>query len=325
MLNWDDIKNNGWKAKNGKEFKILSIDGGGIRGIYPAQYLANIEKETGKKINEYFDLIVGTSTGGIIALGLSIGIAASDIVELYMSKCQLIFNNKLIRYFPILKTPFMAFRNLYKNDGLKKELKDIFKDKKIKDADVMLCIPSLDNNSAKPRVYKTPHNPKFHYDKDIEMWKVALATSAAPLYFNASEEEGSCKFDGGLWANNPIVVGITEALNHDIKKENINVLSIGTGNTLYNLKGKTAKKGGLISWNKNLVDLVMNAQSYSAENISSYLIDSNNIVRINFETSKKLDMDDISIGYLKDLKDRANTSFQETYRNIKNVESKFFN
>lgn len=83
MLNWDEIKYNGWKPKKDDFLRVLSIDGGGIKGVFPARYLALVERETGKKINEYFDLIVGTSTGGIIALALSIGIPAKEIENLY--------------------------------------------------------------------------------------------------------------------------------------------------------------------------------------------------------------------------------------------------
>ncbi|HBJ2623057.1 TPA: patatin-like phospholipase family protein [Clostridium botulinum] len=321
MLDWDKIKSEGWKPKNGECLKILSIDGGGIRGLFPAQYLANIEKATGKKINEFFDLIVGTSTGGIIALGLSVGIAAENISKLYENHATDIFKPSLFN--KIFKKTGMIFKNSYSNKALINLLINIFDGKKIIDSDVMLCIPSLEHNKAKPKVYKTPHNTKYHWDQNLEMWKVAQATSAAPLYFPPAMEDG-CKLDGGLWANNPILVGITEALHHNIKSENIKVLSIGTGENLYSGDNSIFKHGGLFSWKTNILDVFMNAQSYAAENTSNYLIKKDNLIRINFTSVKKIDLDCVSKSCLEELKLEADNSFKDTFKNNQNVEKNFF-
>ena len=321
MLNWEKIKLEGWKPKNGEYFKILSIDGGGIRGLFPAQYLANIENSTGKKINESFDLIIGTSTGGIIALGLSIGIPASKIVELYENNAGDIFKQTLFN--KIFKKFGMLFKNSYTNKSLIKLLIDTFDGKKMLDADVMLCIPSLEHTKARPKVYKTPHNTKYHWDQNLEMWKVALATSAAPLYFPPATEDG-CKLDGGLWANNPILVGITESLHHNIPLEKIKILSIGTGENLYSGDDSIFKNGGLLSWKTNLVDIFMNAQCYAAENTAKYLINEDNLVRINFTSSKKIGLDCLNKSCLEELKREADISFMNTFKNNQNVENKFF-
>lgn len=334
MLDWQKIKEDGWKPKNGKEFKILSIDGGGIRGLFPAQYLARIEEETGKKINEYFDLIVGTSTGGIIALGLSIGIPAKEIANIYETQGKEIFKpmkaKRILSYIPMIGKKISKVTSLFKysytNETLKGILKIIFKDKKVRDADVMLCIPSLEHNKAKPKVYKTPHNEKFFLDGKLEMWKVALATSAAPTYFPPALEDG-CKLDGGMWANNPVLVGITEALHHGIKSEDIKVLSIGTGENLYLGDDSIPKHGGLWHWGINLLDVFMNAQSYSAENIASYLVAPENLTRINFSSNnvtEKLGLDTVSDKCLSILKAEANTAFCNTFRNKEKVEEAFF-
>ncbi|OOM05690.1 CBASS cGAMP-activated phospholipase [Clostridium saccharobutylicum] len=321
MLDWDRIKDDGWEPKNGKEFKILSIDGGGIRGLFPAQYLANIEETTGKKTNECFDLIVGTSTGGIIALALSIGIPAKEIAELYEVHGKDIFNPTLFKRF--LGKLGNLFRYSYKNNKLIDLLIQKFGDKKIIDADVMLCIPSLEHNKARPKVYKTPHSKNYHLDEKVEMWKVALATSAAPTYFPPATENG-CKLDGGLWANNPILVGITEALHHGIKLDDIKILSLGTGENLYLGKDYMPKLGGLLFWRTNIVDVFMNAQSYSAENTASYLIKKSNLIRINFTSTKKLSLDCVSKTCLEELKREGDTLFRHTFRSETNVEGNFF-
>lgn len=321
MLDWEKIKKEGWKPKSGGSLRILSIDGGGIRGLFPAQYLANIEEATGKHINEFFDLIVGTSTGGIIALGLSVGIPARQIAELYEDKAKEIFKPTLSNR--IFKKFGMVFKNSYTNKALINLLKSTFEGKKMRDADVMLCITSVNHDKAKPKVYKTPHDKKYHWDEKLDMWEIAQATSAAPLYFPPANEDGY-KLDGGIWANNPVLVGITEALHHEIKLENIKILSIGTGQNLYSGGDSIFKCGGLMSWKTNILELFMSAQSYSAENIAKQLIKGDNLIRINFTSSKKIGLDSVGDSYIKELKCEANNSFKETFRNNQNVEKEFF-
>lgn len=321
MLDWDEIKREGWKPKSGDSLRILSIDGRGIRGLFPTQYLTNIEEATGKHINEFFDLIVGTSTGGIIALGLSVGIPARQIAELYEDKAKEIFKPTLSN--KIFKKFGMIFENSYTNKDLINLLKSTFEGKKMRDADVMLCITSVDHNNAKPKVYKTPHDKKYHWDEKLDMWEIAQATSAAPLYFPPANEDGY-KLDGGLWANNPVLVGITEALHHGIKLENIKILSIGTGQNLYSGDDSIFKFGGLMSWKTNILEVFMSAQSYSAENIAKQLIKEDNLIRINFTSSKKIGLDSVDDSVIKELKCEANNSFKETFRNNQNVEKKFF-
>ncbi|WP_416044591.1 CBASS cGAMP-activated phospholipase [Clostridium tyrobutyricum] len=324
MLNWDEIKENGWKPKNDEYLRVLSIDGGGIRGVFPAKYLALIENKTGKKINEYFDLIVGTSTGGIIALALSVGIEAGNIENLYVKNAKSIFKKKLIaRIFG--KKVGMLLGSLYDNKILTKLLKETFKDYKIIDADTMLCIPSIEHIKAMPKVYKTPHNKLFHMDKDMYMWQVALATSAAPFYFPpACGIDDGCKLDGGLWANNPVNVAIAEAIFHGIPLNKIKVLSIGTGDQMYTASNNIAESSGLVNWRTNIIDLTMNAQSYSADNMAKYLIGNENLIRINFQSPKKLDLDSVEEEKIKILQHEADDMFKKTYRNEDNVESKFF-
>lgn len=315
MVNWDLVKDKGWSFKKEGRIKILSIDGGGIKGIFPAQYLAYIEKETGNKIHEYFDLITGTSTGGIIALALSIGISAQKIADIYIERGREIFDARA--------TGLLLFSK-YNNKKLENILKEVLGDNKIKDSEVMLCIPSLEHYKAKPKVFKTPHCANFHIDCEYYMWQVALATSAAPTFFPAAIIDNDCKLDGGLWANNPIMIGIAEAIKLGIKQENIEVLSVGTGNKTYECSNTKAKKGGFLSYGKSLVELVMNAQSESAMNMAIYLLPKENYTRINFESSRKLSLDTIDKESIIFLQNEAKTAFANTYKNNFNVESKFF-
>lgn len=323
MVNWDRIKEYGWELKNKDQARILSLDGGGIRGIYIAQLLAEIEKDTGKSIHSFFDLIVGTSTGGIIALALSIGIPAQEIVELYMDNSKKIFKPLHKLFFK--KIPYASCK--YDNSGLQELVKQKFKEKKLKDAMVMLCITSVEHRNAEPKVYKTPHNEKIHVDGEKEMWKVAMVTSAAPTYFPASYEfADACNLDGGLWANNPVMVGILEALDNKCSLEKIKVLSIGTGENPYNIQNDVAAYGNLLRWKSDFINLFMNVQTRAAHNSAKYLI-KDNLTRIDFLIQKeycKIDLDSTDKKSLQELKRNASYDFQCNYRNGENIFEKFF-
>ncbi|PGP46642.1 patatin-like phospholipase family protein [Bacillus thuringiensis] len=103
----------------------------------------------------------------------------------------------------------------------------------LKEVNIMVCIPSIVHQKASPKVYKTPHHPHFIKGGNIEIWKIALATSAAPTYLSAAViDDNECKIDGGLWANNPVLVAIAEAVKLGYSLEQIKVLSIGTRTSL---------------------------------------------------------------------------------------------
>lgn len=316
-MDWEKIKEDGWKLKNENEVRILSIDGGGIRGIFPAKYLAEIESVTGKRINEFFDLIVGTSTGGIIALGLSVGIEAEKIMELYEKNAEIIFKPKKFSFWGLL-------RSKYDNKELEKLLKYTFKNKKIKDSEVMLCIPSVEFNNSIPKVYKTPHNKDLYLDGEKELWRVALATSAAPVYFPAVNVfKDECNIDGGLWANNPTIIGVSEALKNNCKLENIKVLSIGTGESISHKQYNIAKISSILKWREKIIDLILKVQSKSTVNIAKYIL-GENFTEINAILSEKIKLDSIDKDSIQSLLNAGRTEFQNSYRIGKNIESKFF-
>lgn len=158
--------------------KILCIDGGGIKGVFPASFIASIEKSINGKVSDYFDLIVGTSTGGIIALGLGMGFSGKEILEFYEKFGPTIFKgNKLlglIRHFGLTK---------YNNTGLRRALIETFGEKLVGDSLTRLVVPSLSLETGEVYVYKTAHHNRFTHDYKIKAVDVALATSAAPNLF----------------------------------------------------------------------------------------------------------------------------------------------
>ncbi|PEQ31354.1 hypothetical protein CN423_30940 [Bacillus cereus] len=316
MIDWESVKNNKWIPRKENEFKILAIDGGGMKGVFPAKYLSDIEEQVGKPIHQYFDLIAGTSTGGIIALGLANDISAKDILELYLKRGKDIFGNRRT----IL--PFSKDSH-YGNDGLIQVLQETFGDKLLKEVNTMVCIPSIEHQKASPKVYKTPHHPHFIKDGNIEIWKIALATSAAPTYLPAAViDDNECKIDGGLWANNPVLVAIAEAVKLGYSLEQIKVLSIGTGTSLYEVDNKKAIRGGFLSWRTNLVDFTMQAQSKGAFYTACYLI-GDRLSRIDFDTGVNYKLDTTDSNILGRLQHEANQKFLDTFEKG-NIRTQFF-
>ncbi|HDR7987066.1 TPA: patatin-like phospholipase family protein [Bacillus cereus] len=316
MIDWESVKNNKWTPRKENEFKILAIDGGGMKGVFPAKYLSDIEEQVGKPIHQYFDLIAGTSTGGIIALGLANDISAKDILELYLKRGKDIFGNRRT-ILPYSKDSH------YGNDGLIQVLQETFGDKLLKEVNTMVCIPSIEHQKASPKVYKTPHHPHFIKDGNIEIWKIALATSAAPTYLPAAViDDNECKIDGGLWANNPVLVAIAEAVKLGYSLEQIKVLSIGTGTSLYEVDNKHAIRGGILSWGANLVDFTMQAQSKGAFYTACYLI-GNRLSRIDFETGVNYKLDNTESNILARLQHEANQKFLDSFEKG-NIRTQFF-
>lgn len=238
-----------------RPFKILSLDGGGIRGLYGAAILARAEAEitNGRPIASFFDMIAGTSTGGIIALGLGLGVPASRIEKLYKEDGGKIFPQK--RWWRIPIWPGKTVKNihhlvapLYSYKALEEQLYAEFADHKLGDSQCRLIIPAFLSPDAEITVFKTDHHPDFKNDWKSTAWEVGRATSAAPTYLGGHCYEDKIFLDGGVWANNPIMVAIVDALScYDISVDQIQVFSIGTGNFPFKT-ALTAAKRGLWGW-----------------------------------------------------------------------------
>ncbi len=253
-----------------KYFNILSIDGGGIKGLYAARVIEQIENKFGNKISEHFDMICGTSTGGLIALGLALEHPAQKIAEFYTSRGKTIFPHETWyqRIFPLLKQ--FALANKYKPDSLKKELVGFFgDDKKLRDCQTLLCIPAYNISLGRPIVFKYSHNEgNFYRDGELNVIDVALATSAAPTYFpvhriNEPNLPNTICADGGIWSNNPALIGLLEAWDYFVGKDKefdtIRILSIST---ISKPKGEEFNKGSFLGWNAKLIESAMEGQSF---------------------------------------------------------------
>lgn len=274
--------------ENDKKFKILSIDGGGIKGLYSARVLNQYEEIFKCNMSEMFDMICGTSTGGIIALALSIGKRAEDIADLYFHKGPLIFpnGNRIISW--LRKKQQVFLKSKYSNEVLKKELSNFFGQLKMEEAETLLCIPSYNLSNGMPRVFKFPHQEGgFTMDKGILMRDVAMATSAAPSILPVTEIANCFYIDGGIWANNPSLVALVEALQYYVGEgkeySEVEILSIGNISQTVGAIPSTKKCRSIFDWKSDLVEVVMSGQSYS----------------INFILSKFSSLNDIPVKYVR--------------------------
>lgn len=297
--------------------KILTIDGGGIKGVFPVALLAELEGQIGQPIVEYFDLVVGTSTGGIIALGLGLGFSAKEILSFYESYGPNIFQPKKQGYWARLARKIttdyadMLFDTKYDAKVLKRALDELFEDRIIGDSRVRLVIPSFNIQKGMVRMYKTRHHPRFELDWKKSAVEAALATAAAPLYFQTFRtESGVPLVDGGVFANNPIGLAAVEAVGVlKWKPEEIRILSLGCTEEPFEIN-LDKENLGVADWKMGLIEVFMRSQSSSSSGIASLLAENhtyNNVYRINPTTPSKLfTLDGVSrIGLLRSLADET--------------------
>ncbi len=282
-----------------QDFRILSIDGGGIRGIYPATFLAGLEKRylEGASVAQYFDLIVGTSTGGIIAIGLGAGLKAGALRDLYVDLGHEIFPPIRSGFGEVVKRclrdAHQYFKFRYDRTALMRILDGILGDRKFGEAQTRLCIPSFEGRYSEVYIFKTPHHPDFRKDASEKMTKVAAATAAAPTFFQPLQDGGYTFVDGGIWANNPIMIALVDALScFSVSRERVRILSLGCGDDPYVVGHTKILRGGIWAWRYSIY-AAMRLQSLNAIGQAGLLIGADKIIRASAPTSEnKIQMDD---------------------------------
>lgn len=245
-------------------FRILSLDGGGIKGTFTAAVLAELEQMIRKPVADYFDLITGTSTGGLIAIALGLGISPQEMLHFYEKDGPIIF--PLVGMHGRIKREFSWLsKTKYSATPLKNSIASVLGNRLLGESKRRLAIPSFNAVNGDIYIFKTAHHERFKQDFREKAVNVALATSAAPSYFPAFRHENGLAFiDGGVWANAPVTVGIVEALAVMEKQvSDIELLSIGTTDSPYFVE-EEKRSGGLGQWNKDLVFVQMQAQSAGA-------------------------------------------------------------
>lgn len=250
--------------------KVLSIDGGGIRGIIPAMILAEIEKRTQKPIAELFHLIAGTSTGGILALALTKPdpngrpqYTAEKLVGLYEVGGKTIFSRSMKHK---IRTVWNLIDEKYPSEGIEMVLYEYFGEARLKQALTDVLIASYEIERRLPWFFKS-RDAKIKEDIDFSMVQVARSTSAAPTYFEPFKIEigGSSDYyaliDGGVFANNPAMCAFAEAKNTYSDENDFLLVSIGTGELTRPLPYGEAKDWGLAGWAKPLLNVFFDGLS----------------------------------------------------------------
>lgn len=261
-----------------RPFRVLSLDGGGIRGLYTASLLQQLAlriaryhgdaHEHNLDIGKQFDLIVGTSTGSIIAVALAAGVPLERVLQLYRDECKKIFKWPMPLQMGCTGDKFKATlwaliwnarSPANKSEALREALKGVLGDETVGQLyarrRVALCVPTINAETQKGWVFKTPHLSRLTRDNNFPLVDVCMASAAAPIYFPIhsvkSPELGSnaiLRFvDGGLWANDPVLTGLTEALEivEDPSQRPIEILTVGTGGPRKSqvITDKNAKRG----------------------------------------------------------------------------------
>lgn len=239
----------------------LALSGGGYKGLFSAHVLSELEEELKCPIANKFDLIAGTSIGGIIALALALEIPAKQIEELFIQNGKEIFKKR-----SILSTGYL-FKSKYSNKGLYSVLEKIFGDKKIGDLKHRVLITSVNYTEGKPQMFKTSHADGLVKDAKMKIIDVAMSTSAAPMFFPINSIDEGDFVDGGLVANHPGFFAMIEAEKYlTTTNNNIYQLHVGTISQKFtSSSSKYVLSSSFFSWNKKLFNLLFSCQEQSSE------------------------------------------------------------
>jgi len=315
-------------------FRVLSLDGGGVRGILQARTLSNIETylnirdDVDIPIGERFDLLAGTSTGGIIALGLSIGRSAADIVSFYEEYIPKIFcaSNK----------SGILFSSKYSPSVLEKALEEFFGDETLESVVTDVCVPAVALQNAKPRLYKSGYLMRNQGRLSERLVDIAMATSAAPVFFPAHSAAHSTNLvDGGVCANNPAMIALVESMQFETisgrgieppeegerrSLTDIVMLSLGTGEQCaMPYVHEKLLSAGPVNWSfaldrsyklptfkpvSPILELIMQSQSTLAHFQAMFMVGDDRYCRINPQLKFPMSLDDADkIDELKNLSD----------------------
>jgi patatin-like phospholipase/acyl hydrolase len=308
-------------------FKILSIDGGGIRGLIPALVLTEIERRSQKPVSSLFDLIAGTSTGGIIALGVTKpgedggpAFSAEEIADLYLGRGERIFSAPFLHQ---LLSGWGLLDEKYPAKEVEAVFEEYFGEARLQDALTEVLVTSFDIEAREPWLFRRTsalEKPETH---DFPMQKVARATSAAPTYFEPLKlEAGGGKMyalvDGGVYANNPAMCALVDA-RRIFGADDVLVVSLGTGEPTQGIPWKDAKDWGLAGWARPLLDIMFEGVSdtvaFQVDQLCPAVDGVNRSYRFQVRLPKLRtavdDIDDASEATLRALRQVAETMIQE--------------
>jgi len=248
-------------------FQILALSGGGYRGLFTASILMKLEAQAKRPLSECFDMIAGTSIGGVVGLGVALGKSAESIRKMFIDHGEEIFTRgepPATRFgkWKALRSQWQ--RPKYDGTVLRAKIEEVLgANARLGDARTRLLIPSVNMTKGSVQMFKTAHHPNFMHDHKLLAADVAMATAAAPLYFPMAKIENSNFIDGGVVANAPDMCAVHEAVHFlGQKMDDIRVLSIGTTTSKFSLPSSLGRDFGQKLWLENgrLVSTVLSSQ-----------------------------------------------------------------
>lgn len=276
-------------------FRILTLDGGGARGYMTAYIIKRIKEDFNINFYDYFDLVVGTSTGSLIAGAIALGIDENKIIDVYLNKKDDIFKKSNMFFLS------QIVKSKYDNTNLINIVKEKYENKNFEDVKVKLMITSTELSSKNPMLFKSWDNG------DISLIDSVIASCSAPSFFDPYDINGKSYIDGSVWANNPSLIALITAIkDFDIKLEDISILSIGTGIKLNVNQDKSY--WGLYNWSNIITDLFIDSNT----NNSNYILKSilkDNYIRIDYDLAYNIDIDELPKSFID--------SSEKIYQSIK--------
>ncbi len=255
-------------------FQILALSGGGYLGLYTAEILARLEERAGRPLARCFDLVSGTSVGGILAIGLALEVPAADMRDMFERRGEVIFSRRGRPRFGWWDARRSIFRPKYDGKELRRAVADMIgADTRIGDLKHRLLVPAVNMTKGSVQMFKTGHHQNFQNDPKRSAIEVAMATSAAPTYFPLAECEQAQFADGGLVANAPDMCALHEA-RHFLKQDvsNVSILSIGTTSTGFSARRSLGRNLGSWKWMSRgrLFSTIVSAQQQLVDYILSH-------------------------------------------------------
>ncbi len=233
--------------------RVLAIDGGGIRGLIPALVLAELEARTGRRVAQLFDLVAGTSTGGILACALTRPDAppAAAVADLYVSEGPKIFDRSLLR---TVLSAGGVLDERYASDGLLTALQRFLGGARLAETQIPIFVCAYDIEQRRATFFRTGED-------DVSLVEVAHATSAAPTYFEPVRVGGRTLIDGGVYAANPSLCAYVDLVK-DGRAPDLKVLaSLGTGEQIRPIRYENARDWGQLGWARPVIDVMLSSQS----------------------------------------------------------------
>ncbi len=289
--------------------RVLAIDGGGIRGIIPALVLAEVERISGRRVHELFDLIAGTSTGGILACALTTPEprSAADLVDLYRTEGPTIFRRSLWHR---IASGEGLLEEKHDDAGLNAALAKYLGDATLDQALTRILLTAYDLEAREPFFFKSWRTDEP--GRNFTMTAAARATAAAPTYFEPSHSrplDGSpplALVDGGVFATNPSMCAFAEAQRLEPGSRTL-LLSLGTGEMTQPIPGDKARGWGLVEWVRPVIDVVFDGVADTVHYQLGHLLADGDYTRLQVVLDRASDaLDDASARNLALLEEQAN-------------------